>query len=305
MALDALYGPYLRLSLPFVTTIYGMAVPRWLPRGPHLVLGTRELTEQARGYGMSAHLIEPPVDTDSDDPASVDGRAFRIAHGIGDDELMLCVVSRLEPDMKAEGIARAMAALPLLADDRVRLVVVGDGPSYPDLRSRAQQVNAALGRPAVVLTGALTDPRPAYAATDIALGMGGSALRAMSFAAPLVVLGVEGFSRPCGPEDLDYFLHAGFFGIGAGDLDPAPLAAQLGALTTDAVRREYLGEWSRRTVVERFSLKSATDALGEVYAQALAAPADLRSRWAAAARVAAHKATADVLPPAVRRRVRR
>ncbi|BCJ49723.1 glycosyl transferase family 1 [Actinoplanes sp. NBRC 14428] len=305
MALDAFYGPHLRLGLPFVTTIYGMAVPRWLPRRPELVLGTRELTEQARGYGMSAHLVEPPVDTDSDDAAVVDGRAFRAAYGIGDDELMLCVVSRLEPEMKAEGIERAMAALPLLGDDRLRLVVVGDGPSYAALRARAGEVNAALGRAAVVLTGSLEDPRPAYAATDIALGMGGSALRAMAFGTPLVVLGVEGFSRPCTPEELGYFLHAGFFGTGTGELSPAPLAAQIRALSTDPARRERLGEWSRRTVVERFSLKAATDSLSEVYARALAAPADRRATLAEAGRVAAHKASADLMPPALRQRLRR
>jgi glycosyltransferase involved in cell wall biosynthesis len=299
LSLDALYGPHLALGIPFVTTIYGMAVPSWLPRGPEMVLGTRELTEQARAYGMSAHLIEPPVDTDSDDRAAVDGRAFRVRYGITDDELLLCVISRLEPEMKEDGVRRAIGALPLLADDRLRLVVVGDGPSYAGLEAEARRVNQMLGRSAVVMTGSLTDPRPAYAATDIALGMGGSALRAMSFGAPIVVLGVEGFSRSCTPEDFGYFSEAGFFGTGDGSTDPAPLAAQIAELTTNPARRERLGEWSRRTVVERYSLKAAADMLSEIYTRAL--DAGRRRRIGAAVRVAAHKGIADLMPPALRR----
>ncbi|BBH68032.1 hypothetical protein ACTI_47170 [Actinoplanes sp. OR16] len=299
LSLDALFGPHLSLGVPVVTTIYGMAVPSWLARGPELVMGNRDLTDQALAFGMSAHLIEPPVNTDSDNPDAVDGKAFRTRYGIADDELMIGVVSRLEPEMKAEGIGRAMAALPLIGDDRLRLVVVGDGPSYADLEERARAVNAQLGRPAVLMTGALTDPRPAYAATDIAIGMGGSALRAMSFGAPIVVLGVEGFSRSCTPEDFDYFITNGYFGYGGGDLDPAPLAAQIAELAADPVRRERLGEWSRRTVEERYSLKAAADALGEIYTKAMAA--GQRRRVGAAARVAAHKAVADLLPAALRR----
>ena len=41
-----------------------------------------------------------------------------------------------------------------------------------------------LGRDAVVLTGAMLDPRPAYAAADVVIGMGGSSLRGMASASP-------------------------------------------------------------------------------------------------------------------------
>ncbi|MGN9910406.1 glycosyltransferase family 4 protein [Phytohabitans sp. LJ34] len=305
LALDAFDGPHLRLGLPVVVTIYGMAVPRWLPRYPELIVGTQELVDEAAAFRARPTLIEPPVNTDADDVTAVDGQAFRDTLGIRDDELLLGVVSRLEPDMKAEGILRAMAALSRLDDERLRLVVVGTGPSAGELRAEAAKVNEALGRPAVLLPGALEDPRPAYAAMDIALGMGGSALRAMSFGHPLVVLGIEGFSRECTPETLDHFLSAGFWGIGDGDLDAGPLAEQIRVLAADPTLRGRLGGWSRRLVLERFSLKAAADKLAEVYARALAQHQPPTRRIGEAARVAAHKAAADMMPESVRQRLRR
>ncbi|GAA4434483.1 glycosyltransferase family 4 protein [Phytohabitans houttuyneae] len=305
LALDAFDGPHLRLGLPVVVTIYGMAVPRWLPRYPELIVGTQELVDEAAAFRAPPTLIEPPVNTDADDAAAVDGRIFRETLGIGDDEILLGVVSRLEPDMKAEGILRAMAALRRLDDERLRLVVVGTGPSAADLRAEAARVNDALGRQAILLPGALEDPRPAYAGMDIALGMGGSALRAMSFGRPLIVLGIQGWSRECTPETLDHFLSAGFWGIGDGDLDDAPLAEQIRVLAADPDRRARLSDWSRRLIVERFSLKAAADKLSEVYTRALEQHQPAGRRVGEAARVAMHKAAADMLPESVRQRLRR
>ncbi|PWU49962.1 group 1 glycosyl transferase [Micromonospora sp. S4605] len=305
VALDAFYGPHLRLGTPVVTTVYGMRVPRWMPRYGGLVVGTAQLVAEAGEFRPPPALIEPPVNTDVDDPAVVDGHSFRRSHGIGPDEIVIGVVSRLEPDMKAEGVLRAIRAVRLLADDRLRLVVTGGGPSYADVAAEAERANAALGRPAVVLTGPMDDPRPAYAAADIALGMGGSALRAMAFGRPLVVLGIRGFSRTCAPETIDYFLRWGFYGIGDGDLDPAPLAAQLGELVGDRRLRVERGDWGRQLVLGRFSLKAATQTLHEVYAEALRDRPGTRTRLREGLRVAAHKGLADLLPATARQRIRR
>lgn len=304
LILDAFHGPHRRVGVPLAATVYAMDVPRWLPRYPPLVVGTQELVERAAAFRATPTLIEPPVDTDSDDPAVVEGCAFRAEHGIAADELALVVVSRLEPDMKAEGISRAIGALALLRDPRLRLVVVGDGPAAAELETQARRVNAVLGRPAVLLPGALADPRPAYAAADMALGMGGSALRSMAFARPVIALGIGGFSRPVTPQTLDYFLQAGFYGIGGGDLAVEPLAEQIAALARDARLRASLGEWSRQVVLNRFSLKAAADALSEAYAAALAGQPGRLRRNREALRIAAHRAGAELTPQGLRRRIR-
>lgn len=297
--LDAFYGPGLNLGTRVVGTVYGMVVPTWLPRSVPLIAGTRELVEGALTVGQRATLIVPPVDTASDDPGAVDGAAFRRSLGIAEDEIAVVVVSRLEPDMKEDGIARAIAAVRQLDDPRLRLVVVGDGPSFGALDALAATANGALGRDAVIMAGSLVDPRPAYAAADIALGMGGSALRAMAFATPLIVLGVRGFSRPFDEETADHFNTVGLYGIGSGT--PDPMAAQIAALTHVEARRR-LGPWSRRMVLDHYSLDAATETLERLYRDALDGPTGRRPL--AALQTSAHRAAADLAGAGVRARLR-
>ncbi|GLK14355.1 glycosyltransferase [Streptosporangium carneum] len=296
LILDAFYGT----RLPLVGTVYAMGVPSWIPRHVPVVAGTAAIADEARARGQWAELIEPPVNTDLDAPGAVDGAAFRAEYGIAPREVAVVVVSRLEPDMKAEGVERAMDALRVLGQ-RVRLVVVGDGPSYEALARRGARVNAELGRHAVVMTGALADPRPAYAAADVTLGMGGSALRAMSFAKPLIVLGVRGFAKPMNPGTWDYFQTHGFFGSGLAPGEP-DLTAHLAELVAAPKRWAELGAWSRDLVVGRYGLAAAAATLDDVYRRALAAPA---GAWLpVAARTAAHRAAAEVAPVGLRARIR-
>jgi len=52
--------------------------------------------------------------------------------------------------------------------------------------------------------------------TAVVLGMGGSALRGLSFGKPLVVQGERGFWELLTPETLDRFLWQGWYGVGSG-----------------------------------------------------------------------------------------
>jgi glycosyltransferase involved in cell wall biosynthesis len=305
VGLDAFFGAHVRRGLPVVTTIYGMRVPRWMPRYGEIIVGTQQLVEEAAAFRARPTLIEPPVNTASDDPAATDGPAFRAQHGVGAHEILISVVSRLEPDMKAEGVLRTIRAVELLDDVRVRFLVVGDGPSFADVSAEAQRVNTALGRTAIIMAGSMGDPRPAYAAADIMVGMGGSALRAMAFAQPLVVLGIRGFFLPAGPDTVDHFLREGFYGIGEGDVDAAPLAEALRTLVDDPALRAERGRWGRQLILDRFSLEAAAKTLNEVYERALAHRVPARRRLSEGARVAGHKAIADSLSDGARQRVRR
>jgi glycosyltransferase involved in cell wall biosynthesis len=304
MIVDSFYGPHLRLGIPLVGTIYGLYVPWWLPRYPPLITGTREIADRAALHRTQPPvLIEPPVNTDTDSPAVVDGTAFRRAHGLGTD-IVVGVVSRLEPSAKIDSIELSMRAIEFLDEPRIRLVVTGGGPSFSALSTLAERVNAALRRRAVVMTGPLADPRPAYAAADIALGMGSSALRAMAFGKPLIVLGVQGFAKPLQPATAQEFLFGGFFGVGVGDLDPRPLAASIRELADRPQLRSELGAFSSQLVWDRFSLKAASATLEDVYATAIRQPHPREQRWREAARVAVCKTGSDGLPETVKNGLR-
>jgi glycosyltransferase involved in cell wall biosynthesis len=305
-ALEAFTGPRLRLGLPAVCTVMSMAVAPFLPRTMPLLVGTADIRRRALAAGhRSVTLLEPPVDVHANSP-DFDPGSFRAEHGLDPHLPLVAVVCRLVPELKLEGLLAACAAVGSLVVSGVdvQLVVVGDGPARAAVAAAAARANAAAGRPVVALTGSLADPRPAYAAADVMLGMGGSALRGLAFGVPLVVQGERGFWRLLTPESAGTFLDQGWYGVGS-DVDAAGgadrLAGILGGLLADPAARARLADYGRRLVVERFSLARAAAVQEEVYAAALAEP----FRITPAVALDAVRSAAGVTQHKVRRRWQR
>lgn len=267
-----------------VGTVMSMAVAPFLPRGMTLTVGTEQIAAAERQHGRGrVNVIEPPVDLVENRP-SVSGAAFRAQWGVAADELLLVVVTRLAHQLKLEGVLTAIQAVGRLPENlrgRVRLAVVGDGSAAGEVRVVANRVNAAAAgqgqhRPPVILTGLMSDPRPAYAAADVVLGMGGSALRGLAFGKPLVVQGEDGFWQLLTPETVDEFLWAGWYGVGD---DPSGgvgrLLRELGLVLSDPARRQELGTYGRQLVDGRFGLDGASHRQLAVYRAALGLPAEV------------------------------
>ena len=271
-ALEAFCGPRLRLGVPAVCTVMGMAVAPFLPCTIPLVVGTAEICRRTRAAGYKfVTLIEPPIDIRANAP-TFDPGGFRAGFGLDPAVPLIAVVCRLVPELKLEGLLTACDVVGRLAaaGTAVQLVVVGDGRARQQIEERATMANAAAGRRVVVLTGALKDPRPAYAAADVVLGMGGSALRGLAFGKPLVVQGEGGFWQLLTPQSASSFLDQGWYGIADDVLAGAPrLSAILTQLLGDSDLRFTLGEFGRRLVVEWFSLDRAAAIQEEVYLTAL------------------------------------
>ena len=261
-----------------VVTNWMMENVDYTPQRTPLILGTTMLQEEAqRSHRSPVWLVEPPVDVDADSPDAEQARRFRGEYEITDDEIAVVVVSRLDVDLKAEGIEYAIEAVARLDLPQLRLVVVGDGNAFVHIAEQAERVNRELGRPAIILTGALHDPRPAYAAADISLGMGGSALRALAHGNPLIVLGVHGFARVFEPATADYFYRAGFFGDGVTNDPVGHIAEQVNALM-DKARRTSLGSFGLGEVRARFSLDSSAEKLETIYRTTLETAPSLAAR---------------------------
>lgn len=260
-----------------VGTVMSMSVASFLPRNVPLTVGTEFIRQAAIAAGhRRVELLEPPVDTKADNP-SVDGRAFRAEQGIQPDEILLAMVCRLVPDLKLEGLLAACDAVRELAvaGHPVRLMIVGDGRARGDVARRAAEVNAASGYKAVLMTGEMADPSPAYAAADVIIGQGGSALRGMAFGKPLVVIGEQGFSELLTPESTPVFLRQGWYGLGPGSLGAgAPaLRMALERLVRSPELRCELGLLGRRLTEQRFSLNHAAQIIENLYSSAMRNPA--------------------------------
>jgi glycosyltransferase involved in cell wall biosynthesis len=293
-AVEAFYGPRLRLGTPVIATIMSSSIVPFFPRPVPLLVGTEQLQLSAQDAGYPrVHLMEPPVDTDRDRPG-VTGTAaaqFRARYAPDPALPLVVVVCRLVPDLKRESLLTACGAIEELAvaGRPTQLVIVGDGPVRDELAARADQANARAGRELVVLAGELADPRPAYDAADVVLGMGGSALRALAFAKPLVVVGEQGFSELLTERTAPMFLADGWYGLGPGSLGghTTGMRRSLATVLDDPVLRAELGGYGRNLVLTRFSLRTAAETQEEEYRQAIAELVPRRELTGAATRSAA------------------
>jgi glycosyltransferase involved in cell wall biosynthesis len=267
--IEAFFGPGLRWRTPVVGTVMSMSVVPFFPRTVPLVVGTEAIREAALTAGHHrVTLLEPPVDTETDNP-SVDGSEFRRQHDIPSDEVLVAMICRLVPELKLEGLLAACDAVGDLAaaGHKVQLVLVGDGRSRAEIEERAAKANALAGRTVVRLTGEVADPRPAYAAADVIVGQGGSALRGMAFGKPLVVVGEQGFSKLLTSETAPLFLQQGWYGLGG--MGVPELRGHLAKLLDSTDLRGSLGDFARQLVVDRFALTRAAQIQEDEYLFAL------------------------------------
>lgn len=270
---DAYYSVHLAMRVPMIVSDMMMSLTRVLPRGLPTTFGTAENVDRARAAGWRrASFLPPPVDVQLNAPDVKDGQRYRAALGIGQDEIVLVSVSRLAKGWKSECLFRTAEVVGSLGQDfPIRYVIVGDGETRGALQEVADRVNSALKRRAILLPGALLDPRPPYASADIIVGMGGSALRAMAFGKPVIITGEQGFAELLSQDTAEGFLYRGIFGQGQREGDPnAHLAALIRGLAEHPEQHAVFGAFARQFVVQHFSLERVGARLAERYREAVA-----------------------------------
>jgi glycosyltransferase involved in cell wall biosynthesis len=276
--LDAYFGVHLPMRMPILVTDMCMSISRLLPKMLPTTFGIPDLVDDARAQGRRrVELLLPPVDIRSNAPGAADPRPFRAQHAVNDEDILLVTVSRFAESLKGDSLRQTIAAVRTLGRQLpLRLLLVGDGTLRPELQRQADRANAELGRPAITLTGALLDPRPAYAAADLFIGMGGSALRAMAFARPVVIAGERGFAAPFNPSTAEFFYRTGIYGIGDGNGANAELTTIIRELAERADLLPALGEFSRQFAVRHFSLEAVSAKLSDLCQAAASETVNLR-----------------------------
>ncbi|GAA3924481.1 glycosyltransferase [Microbacterium invictum] len=261
---------------PWVQTVYEMEVSPKIKRHMPLVVGTGYLIDDLRDRPAPTILISPPVDTDADRPDVASGEVFRTEYDLEGD--LLVIVSRLDASMKSLPIGVAIEAMRDLADVAT-LVVVGTGDDAPRLRAMAARVNESVGRAAVRCIGAMADPRPAYAASDIMLGMGGSAARSLAAGKPLVVQGEAGWSQLFEESTAETLARNSYWSAEEVVAAVERLVGIVRPLLEDPSRRSELGDFGRRFAVARFGLTAMSHRLADFYR--VAATSYGARRWVA------------------------
>jgi glycosyltransferase involved in cell wall biosynthesis len=272
-ALEVYFGAYLPLKVPLLISDMMMNLTRVLPRAVPTTFGFRGLQEEATRKGwQKALLLPPPVDVKTNTPELPYNTTALERLGLKPQNIALVTVSRLSHVMKSESIFQTIHAVRNIGNDvPVQFVIVGDGAARHEIEESAQAVNTALGRNAIILTGALTDPRPAYAAADIVIGMGGAALRGMAFGKPVIVTGEKGFARAFCSRTVDTFETTGLYGVGNGDGETFHLEEMLRRLSRDALLRGVAGAFGQDYVTKNHSLEKLSGDLAGYCREAVTA----------------------------------
>jgi glycosyltransferase involved in cell wall biosynthesis len=267
---NAYWGPSRFARRPLVITVYEMAVSREVPLSPPLIVGTGYLVDDLRDRVGHTRLISPPVDLERDNASVVDTSEFLSSLGLaGSSAKRIVTVTRLDEEMKSLSVETAISAITRTRAKDLVLIIVGGGDAEVRLRALGEAANRALGRRAVVFAGPMSDPRPAYASAHVALGMGGSAARALAFGRPLIVQGENGWSRIFDPETSAALFRNSFWSPDASPTPADDLARDIDALVVDDGWRERLSEFGVRFSAEHFGLEGMAERLASVYDHAL------------------------------------
>lgn len=191
-----------RMKFPFVTTAhwvfntsYGLKyITDWGEK-------TVAVSEDIKTYLMdNYHVPEGDInvtingiDTSKFSP-DTDCGDIKKELGIKDDETVITYVSRLDE-------SRSLVAKQLIEiipdidkhTDKLKVIIVGSGDDFENVKSMAEKVNNQLGREVIVLTGARTDINKLIAPCKLFVGVSRAALEAMAVEKPVIIAGNEGY----------------------------------------------------------------------------------------------------------------
>lgn len=142
----------------------------------------------------------------------------------------------------------------------LELIVVGGGTYFDTLKEKADGINSALGRNAVVLTGPRTDVNRILAAATVCVGVSRAILEPMAMEKPVVIAGNEGYIGIFQRRKLDLAISCNFTCRQCQPLDAKALSTDvLRVLAMSDEERRELGEYGRKVIEEHYSLDKMVD----------------------------------------------
>ena len=143
--------------------------------------------------GINTELFNRNTDTDTDTDINI-----RQEFNIKPDEKIILSVSRLE---KRGGFNLAYSALKLceIAEDlyrqnkNTRIIIVGDGEIYAEIKDKAEKINSKLGFDYIIPAGRRSDVYKFCVSCDVFVGISRASMEAMACAKPVIMCGDMGY----------------------------------------------------------------------------------------------------------------
>ncbi|MBG0820179.1 glycosyltransferase [Planomonospora sp. ID91781] len=279
-----------RTGTPMVYEVRGFLEETWASRDPKRIGSQRHVLQRDReafimrsadavvtlAETMAAEIVErgvprekiylaPNAVDDSLLTAEYDGAAFRAAHGIADDEIVMGSVSSI---VAYEGFRTMISAAALLRDrgTPVRVLLVGDGAERPALLEQVEELG--LGDLAI-LPGRVgpDEALQAQAAIDIfacpredlrvcRLVTPLKPVEAMALGKPVVLSDLPALSELVGSEGAGLLVPPG---------DPEAFADAVAGLREDPARRALMGEAGRAEVAAKRTWSRVAETYRDLY----------------------------------------
>lgn len=260
------YDLYARVYLPQVPELFSEAflqtyLPRFCQHCDLTIAPSRGIAAVLRGFGVRDQIEIIPNGVDlSRFRSEPQNPLTRADIGLFDDDLVLMYVGRVGPEKSLTTLLQAFAGAQA-AIDRLRLVIVGDGPELPGLQDWAAR--AGVGAKVIFAGAAEYEDVPAYLRLADAFATASktevhplSLIEAMASGLPAI--GV----RSPGIEDT---IENGVNGILCRD-DLAEFTAQMVRLMLEDDRRKEMAGRAR-TDADRFDITRTSQLLLEQYQQ--------------------------------------
>ena len=180
-------------------------------------------------------------------------------------------ISRMDEDRArvAFELVEIAPRLTALCPD-LEIVIVGGGNVFSKLEEKTEEINRAIGRRAVVLTGARTDIYKFAALGDVFVGVSRSALEAMACEKPVIVAGNEGYIGIFDESKLDVSIDTNFCCRGLEMSSCERLFSDLTLLLSASDEENArLGTYGRNLILNNYSLSKMAQDCVKMYTAAV------------------------------------
>lgn len=262
-----------RMNFTFVTTAHwvfytGMGLKYITNWGQKVVAVSDDIKDYLiKNYGVDRNDIFVTIngiDTDKFSP-KIKGKGIMKEFNITEYDNTLVYVSRMDEDRAL--VAKQLIDLaPELSKKikRLRILIVGGGNVFDELKAKAEKTNASIGRECITMTGARTDINELIAVGKVFVGVSRAALEAMAAAKPVIIAGNEGYIGLFTKEKLELAQENNFCCRGCPQSTTLLLEHDI-IYTMNAignVQRGELGEYGRKVIFQNYSVnKMASDCI--------------------------------------------
>lgn len=268
-----------RMNFPFVTTAHWVFNTKWgLKYLTDWGEKTVAVSEDIKTYLMDNYRVPAGdiqvtingIDTDKFSP-DTDKSEISSELGIKDTDTVIVYVSRLDE-------SRSLVAKQLIdiipkvdkLEENLKVIVVGDGDDFSNVKLCADRVNKELNRECVVLTGARTDINRLVAPAHLFVGVSRAALEAMAAEKPVIIAGNEGYIGLFKPSKLQVGIDTNFCCRGCEESSQELLYKDIKSFfELSTAEKEELAKYGRELIKRDYSVTRMADDTIKVYDWAL------------------------------------